>query len=502
MVILINPNYVVSRRDLFTTGVVYMPFGLAYFAANLKAEGLEVQVVDAFADSPGFFREHGDFFVFGLTPAQVVSRIPSAARAAVLYAINMTAHVSLIEIAKEVKAKRPDIALVVLENAQAVTAYSLAKIQEDFYACGVDYILTGNPRKSGPDLMRALTRGEKQVSLPGVGFKREGQICFQPASVSEGEEAERWPSPAWELFPLDNYWRLKFGHGPFQTEKYLPILTSRGCPYGCAFCVTPATNRRQWQGRPADEVVDEMEYCLGKFGVREFHFEDVNPTVSDERVRAICREIIKRKLAVIWKLVSGTKIETIKDEETIRLMARAGCNYISFSPESGSPEVLKSIEKPFDRAHAFRLLKAMRENGIKSQACFVIGFPGETDADRRMSADLVRKLTRAGVDEIAVFMITPVPGSALFEKNEHRVDNYSQLNFSPTWRPDYEKLNRFRLHLYRNFILWKLMCHPTTLLKQPFHFLFRTFYTKMEMVPYRVLKIKQLIRKGARHAAI
>jgi len=478
-----------------------MPFGLAYFAANLKSKGLDVQVIDAFAETPGFYREDDGFFVFGLTPPEVLARIPPDARLVVLYAINMTAHISLIEIAKTIKSHRPDVVLIVLENSQAVTAYSLLRIQEDFYASGVDYILTGNTEKSGPILIQALLRGEKIPGIPGVGFRVGGQNHFSPASVAADDQGP-WKFPAWDLFPLENYWKLKFGHGPFQTKKYLPILSSRGCPYECAFCVTPATNNRRWQGRPALDVVDEMQYCLDKFGVREFHFEDVNPTVSDDRIRAVCREIIKRNLPFIWKLVSGTKIETIKNEETIRLMAQAGCNYISFSPESGSPEVLKSINKPFDQRHAFRLLEAMRENSIRSQACFVIGFPGETDADRKLSADLVRKLTRAGVDEIAVFMITPVPGSRLFEEQDYRVDHYSQLNFSPTWRPDYEKLNRFRLHLYSNFILWKLMYHPYTLLKQPFHFLSRTFYTKMEMVPYRVLKVRQLIRKGARHAAI
>jgi len=240
--------------------------------------------------------------------------------------------------------------------------------------------------------------------------------------------------------------------------------------------------------RSAKNVVDEMEFFYSMYKIQEFHIEDVDPTISDKRFREICQEIISRGLKISWKIVSGTKIETIRDEKTIDLMAQAGCRYVSISPESGSPNVLKLMKKPFDLAHAERLAAHMSKVGIKLQICFVLGFPGETVEDLQMTWDLVRRLTRKGIDEIALFIVTPVPGSAIYDS----IGGYgslSELNFSPVWRDDYERLSRFRLALYRHFLLWKLIHHPLKFLKQPLNFLLRRFETKMEMVPYRVLAI-------------
>ena len=250
--------------------------------------------------------------------------------------------------------------------------------------------------------------------------------------------------------------------------------------------MVPATNGLAWRARSPKSVVDEMEAHARTYGVREFHIEDLNPTISDKRVRDICREILRRGLRVSWKIAAGTKVETIKSEETVELMARAGCRYVSISPETGSERVLRAMGKPFDLAHAVRIVRKMSEVGIRSQACFVLGFPGETAEDLEATRDLVQKLTRVGVDEIALFITTPVPGSAI-DGQFQGYTSVSELNFSPAWRPDYPALSRFRLHLYRSFLAWKLRYHPFKVLRQPVNFARRRFETKMEMAPYRAL---------------
>jgi radical SAM superfamily enzyme YgiQ (UPF0313 family) len=128
----------------------------------------------------------------------------------------------------------------------------------------------------------------------------------------------------------------------------------------------------------------------------------------------------------------------------------------------------------------------MNEAGIRSQACFVLGFPGETSEDLQMTWDLVRELTWVGVDEIGLFIVAPVPGAAIY-KEFAGYHNLSQLTFSPTWRADYPALSRFRLRLYIHFLLWKLRAHPLKMLRQVLNFFQRRFETKMEMAPYRAL---------------
>jgi radical SAM superfamily enzyme YgiQ (UPF0313 family) len=152
------------------------------------------------------------------------------------------------------------------------------------------------------------------------------------------------------------------------------------------------------------------------------------------------------------------------------------------------------MRKPFDLDHAVRLVRRMNQVGIRSQACFVLGFPGETAEDLQMTWEMVHDLTRKGVDEIALFIITPVPGSAIFDEFRG-YESLSDMNFTPTWRDDYEDLSKFRLRLYGAFLLWKLRHYPGKIIRQAWNFLRRRFETKMEMVPYRALVLKWLDRK-------
>ena len=492
-IVLINPNLVVQRSDPFTTGIVYMPISLAYLAAAFRQAGREIQVIDAYAAAPRQMRSEANFLFFGLSEEQVIEHLPQQLEAVFVYAINLTNHLSTVAIVKAISGAVPTVPLIVLENTQAVTAYALSQVAGEFYAAGADYILTGEPERRANQLLDTLAAGQADEtlrSIEGVGMP----AFYSPPLGFLGEpELDALPFPAWDLFPLENYWSLHFAHGPLSARRYLPLLTSRGCPYPCGFCVVPATNSQKWRPRSAANVVDEIEYFNKTLGVAEFHLEDLDPTISDPRIRQICAEILLRGLKITWKIAAGTKVETMRNEETIDLMAQAGCRYISISPETGSPRLLKLMRKPFDLAHAVRLVRRMNQVNIRSQACFVLGYPGETEKDLQMTWDLVRDLTRVGVDEIALFIITPVPGSSI-SRQFSGYSSLSELNFSPTWRNDYVRLNRFRVRLYANFLWWKLRYHPLKLLRQPINFLSRRFETKMEMVPYRALMLRWFTR--------
>jgi len=199
--------------------------------------------------------------------------------------------------------------------------------------------------------------------------------------------------------------------------------------------------------------------------------------------------LIKEGPDLNWKLVSGTKIETL-DELTISLMAKAGCTYISFSPESGSSRVLKDMEKPFDHELAIRLTQCMKDARVSSQACFVLGYPGEEISDRVKTERYIRKLTKNGLSEIALFIMTPVPGSAVYLEKHAEMNvphDVSQLTFSPTWRDDYRLLDNFRKKTYAKFFVWKILYQPLTLFAHLWCLCNRKFNTKMEMVAYRII---------------
>ena len=109
--------------------------------------------------------------------------------------------------------------------------------------------------------------------------------------------------------------------------------------------------------------------------ISEFHLEDLNPTVNEDRIISICNEIIKRNLNISWKIVAGTKVESIKKEQTVDLMANL--MQIHFYLRKWFIELMKKMAKPFDINHAIKIVNRMNKNKIYSQACFVLGYPGK-----------------------------------------------------------------------------------------------------------------------------
>jgi radical SAM superfamily enzyme YgiQ (UPF0313 family) len=222
--------------------------------------------------------------------------------------------------------------------------------------------------------------------------------------------------------------------------------------------------------------------------VTDFHVSDLDPTVSDKRTRAICEELIARRLPITWKLAQGTKIETIKSKETLELMAQAGCVFVSFSPESGSARMLKIMNKPFDHEHAVRMATEMHRLGIRMQAVFIGGVPGEVNDDRDQSASYARRLIQAGVDEISLVIFTPLPGAKL-SSALNDFTHYSQCTPSPAWRKDYAELQAYRRRMYLTLLFCKLRYHPLSLVGTFVRLVTCRFETKMEMSLFKQLKL-------------
>ncbi len=500
----IGPNIVSQKGDFFGTGIPYFPLVISYTAAAVREKGYAIKLIDAFGENPTQVIEEGDKVIQGLTSNQILQRIPHETNLFCLSAERLVAHGAIIAIIRDLK-RHPmfsKIPIAILENTQAVTAYALEQVQDDFFKEGVSFVLTGEPELRVVQLLEVLEQKkdakeeEKEqflFKIDGLFFKDKKGVLQKNPKKSFIENPDVLPFPAWDLLPLENYWKLGYAHAPLTTKKYLPLLTSRGCPYPCTFCVVPATNDQKWRPRSAKNVVEEMEFFTKKYGVNEYHLEDLNPTIKKERIKEISQLIIEKKLDVIWKIASGTKAETL-DEETIQWMAKAGCKYISISPESGSSRIMKLIRKPFPYDRALELVREMHKNDITTQACFILGYPGEEKEDIHKTNEYIHQIVKAGIDEIAVYILAPTPGSIIFQEylKKGELPEVTQLTFSPKWRKDYNKYTKERVKSYALFVLWRCLYYPRSVLTTLFHFIRKRFHTKMEMTVYRVLKVWKL----------
>lgn len=477
-VLLLNPNLVTRFDDLASSGIPYWPTTLAYASKYLSGHKIDHNVLDLFGESPKQVFRWSDYYVQGFKIKQTIEAIKKISpKIIVSYAGMVHNHAWHVMLLATIRKNFPDIKIIILENTQQVTAYSLSLVAEEFFSAGADVVYTGEPEIDLDEVIKNLIK--KNFSKNTIVYHQKNQIITDLDKIN---------FPAWERFPIKNYWDLGYSHGPKSSYKYMPLYTSRGCPFGCAFCTIPELNQRLWRGRSGKNVVKEMMHWYKKYGATEFHFEDVNPGMVSQRLLDISKNIIRSKVNFIWKIVSGTKVEAILPE-VIEQMAKAGCKYISISPESGSPRILKLMNKPFSHDLGLSQIKLMNKFKISTQACFVLGFPSETSTDRKQTEQYLQKLAKVGLDEFAPFIMTPIPGSSQWNKVKG-YKSISDLTFSPSWRKEFVELNRFRILLFAKFIFWKFMYNPNSIVKSLIGLLTGKFQTKTEMTIHRLFKVR------------
>lgn len=493
-VAIVIPRIVSHNLDPHT-GIPFMPHMAAHFAGALLDCGVSVQVLDSFGIDSNKVEIDENFMFLGVNESWIATNLDWDCEIVFVYCRTIEDLISSERICAEIRMSRPNVLISMFENIQTVNSFSLKEVIGDFLNKGiVDLGIMGEPERRANQIIYALksTNRGGLHDLEGVAFlEKETKKVVFTKSEEFNSELDSLPMPAWELFDLKGYWTCGYAHAPAKHgARFLPILTSRGCPYRCTFCVSPAINPK-WRSRSAVNVVDEIEHFVEKLQVLEFHVSDLDPTISEQRTIDISNEIISRGLKINWKIAQGTKIETIKNRSTLDLMFESGCTFFSFSPESGSMRMLEIMNKKFDKLHALNLTEHMNVIGMRTQACFIAGVPGETSNDRKESISYVRDLVKAGVDEIAVTIFTPIPGAAL-GKSLEGFKHYSELSHSPTWRSDYATINRFRYHMYLTFFICKLFWQPKKVLMEISRLVTGKFETKMEMSIFKAFKVRKM----------
>ncbi|MHB1295224.1 MAG: B12-binding domain-containing radical SAM protein [Anaerolineae bacterium] len=209
------------------------------------------------------------------------------------------------------------------------------------------------------------------------------------------------PLPRHDLLPLAAY-RAPLVHGPYGF-----VVTSRGCPAGCRFCIKHVSYGRAVRFRSPENVLQEIEQ-LTRLGVHSIHMYADLFTVNREHVMGICEGILQRKLDVRW--TCNSRVDCV-DQEMLRAMHRAGCWMISWGIESGDEGMLRRMHKGITKPIVEQTLRWSREAGIRNWGYFVIGLPGETEESIARTIAFAKQLPL----DLALFHIAaPHPGTPFF----------------------------------------------------------------------------------------
>jgi len=238
------------------------------------------------------------------------------------------------------------------------------------------------------------------ATILGLAGRNGAEIVINPDRPFI-PELDDLPIPLHERLPLDKQ-RMPMIRGPFTF-----IVTSRGCPAGCKYCIKHVSYQNSVRVRSAESIVEELEY-LGSLGITNIHMYADLFTVNRDHVVSLCKRMIERNIEIRW--TCNSRVDYV-DEEMLSLMGRAGCWLISWGIESADELILKRARKGYRKEQAFKALKWAKAAGIKNWGYFIIGLPGETEESIQQTIAYSKELPL----DIALFHIAaPYPGTPFF----------------------------------------------------------------------------------------
>lgn len=302
--------------------------------------------------------------------------------------------------------------------------YSTLFYDEILRKTKVDIVLKGEPDLIFRQLVACLLERGNLATVSGIAFKTQsGDIAEQQGELRIAHPDEL-PMPAYELLKTDKYFE------PFLKPPLGLIQSARGCPYGCNYCVRSFGKKLTY--RTPEQIVNEILYLKNTFGINSLRFIDDTFTAQPKRVIDLCERILALNLKLDWTCLS--RLDTLK-EEMIPIMKKAGCKRIYFGVESGSPRVLKFLNKELDLEESLHIVKKCREAGIETLGWFIVGAPNEDEAAFEES---VQYAIKADFDYIAVSELILYPGTQLYDTLKDEVD-FSLLPYKNEWKDKSKK---------------------------------------------------------------
>ena len=377
-ILLLSPPTISAVKAV--VGTTGPPLGLAYLASMVRDEH-DVRIVDSLAEDYNYgdverIIKKYDPDVVGIT--STTSMIPDA------YAI-----------AKIAKRYNENVKIVM--GGPHVTFLPERTFQECPY---IDFIVRGEGELTFRELINSLERDGDPSNILGLSINLRDKVRNNPPRPLI-KDIDTIPMPSYDLLPMEKYQAngVRFG----------TVMTSRGCPFNCAFCSSSLQFGKRWRGHSDSRVIEELKHLHEKYRIREIEFLDDTFTLNKHRAIRIARRIVKEGLDISWS--ASSRVDTFT-EEVAEAMKKSGCHTIYFGIESGSRKTLNFIGKGITPEQSISAVKKAKRHKLRALGSFVIGFPEETKEDIKKTIKFSKKV---GVDFAQFTIATPYPGTRLWK---------------------------------------------------------------------------------------
>ncbi|MEE9913479.1 MAG: B12-binding domain-containing radical SAM protein [Deltaproteobacteria bacterium] len=355
------------------------PLGISYVAAAFEKAGCDVRIFDYIIS--GYSKEK--------LAAQLDDFQPDAVGAG---SVTMNFY-GAQRILRDVKSINPDILTMMGGPHVSFTVEETLRAFPE-----IDLIFIGEADDTIIEFAPLMKQKKKWRRIPGIAFCEDDEI------VNTGKrdfiaDVDRIPLPARRLLPISRYRAFGFP---------VSMITGRGCPHGCIFCLGRKMVGSKVRRRDPGLVLDEMEEIIA-LGFDRINIADDLFASDTKRVKEICSGMKERKLKLAWSAFA--RVDTV-NQEMFDAMAAAGCDSISFGVESGNPEMLKRVRKGIKLEQAVNAVRMCKQSGMLAHASFMVGLPGETSETMAQTDAFARSLDIL----YGYHYLAPFPGTTLCEK--------------------------------------------------------------------------------------
>lgn len=436
----VNPPVSLEERygDLASGGSTLPPLGLANLAASVRAAGFKTAILDA--------------AILGLSVDETVAKIKEHNPALVGLTGATVAITKIVATARKIKRELPG-ATVVAGGAH-ISAAPEATFER--YNDCIDIGVVGEGDVTVVELLKAHLGGGSLLDVRGLVLWRNGRPLFTaPAELVR--DLDSLPMPARELLPF-----IPRHYHPaancYLRAPSTSVITSRGCNGKCTFCDrTVSTN--VLRGHSAGRLLEVLEILQKDYGIRDVIFYDDNFAALHKRLLELCEALIARGNPLSWSCVARADI---LDPDHLKLMKKAGCWQIAYGIESGSQEILDSLNKRLTLETVRGALDQTKKAGIGTRGYFMIGVPGETVETIGKTMSFMNSIP---LDDFHISFFTPWPASQLYHEIKKSGalgdidDLWERMN---GWRPVYvpEGMTAPELTLWHRKVFLKFYLRP------------------------------------------
>jgi anaerobic magnesium-protoporphyrin IX monomethyl ester cyclase len=381
-ILLINPA---PTGTLKATGVLFPPLGLLYVAAYAEREGHQVVVRDLAVRRKGDDIDFKKYDMVGIST-------------------DTTRHRQALQLAKKAKANG---CTVVMGGPHP------GYVDEEILSTKrVDFIVHGEGEVTFSKLAAALENENGQFdSIQGISFLSNGKLVRTPPRPFI-ENLDSLPLPARHLVHMDDYRRTKLG-----SRDITPLVTSRGCPYQCAFCASSHFFGTKVRARSVGSVLTELEEIYHRYHFSAVAFVDDTFNLFPKRVIDICHGIIEKKLDLWWWCLSRIDL-LLRNEAMVKEMVRAGAKSVFIGVESSSPRTLEELRKGIHVDETVQAVEMLKQNGLGIHAAYILGGLHETAG---MIHETIRFAKRLDTNVAQFSILTPYPGTVVYEQVKDRI---------------------------------------------------------------------------------